>query len=278
MSTSYDRPPDRSDADQETPDRRQHPEDRDLGDRGERDLRENPDVHDRADGVDRDRVDTPRQPDPQPVTADHVTAADIGLDRRSVVARQRAEFGGVKIGSAFFGWLTATGLAVLLTALVAGIGVAVGLGTDLNANQAANNPQAVSLAGAVALMVILFLSYYCGGYVAARMARFNGVRQGLAVWLWALLATIIVAIIAAAAGDKFDVLARLNGFPRLPINEGQLPVAGIVTALALAAVSLVGAILGGLAGMRFHRRVDKAGLEPATRGHVDRGASRTDSV
>jgi len=263
MSTSYDRPPDRSDADQETPDRRQHPEDRDLGDRGERDLGENPDVHDRADGVDRDRVDTPRQADPQPVTADHVTAADIGLDRRSVVARQRAEFGGVKIGSAFFGWLTATGLAVLLTALVAGIGVAVGLGTDLNANQAANNPQAVSLAGAVALMVILFLSYYCGGYVAARMARFNGARQGLAVWLWALLATIIVAIIAAAAGDKFDVLARLNGFPRLPINEGQLPVAGIVTALALAAVSLVGAILGGLAGMRFHRRVDKAGLEPA---------------
>jgi len=278
MSTSYDRPPDRSDADQETPDRRQHPEDRDLGDRGERDLGENPDVHDRADGVDRDRVDTPRQPDPQPVTADHVTAADIGLDRRSVVARQRAEFGGVKIGSAFFGWLTATGLAVLLTALVAGIGVAVGLGTDLNANQAANNPQAVSLAGAVALMVILFLSYYCGGYVAARMARFNGARQGLAVWLWALLATIIVAIIAAAAGDKFDVLARLNGFPRLPINEGQLPVAGIVTALALAAVSLVGAILGGLAGMRFHRRVDKAGLEPATRGHADRGASRTDSA
>jgi len=278
MSTSYDRPPDRSDADQETPDRRQHPEDRDLGDRGDRDLRENPDVHDRADRVDRDRVDTPRQPDPQPVTADHVTAADIGLDRRSVVARQRAEFGGVKIGSAFFGWLTATGLAVLLTALVAGIGVAVGLGTDLNANQAANNPQAVSLAGAVALMVILFLSYYCGGYVAARMARFNGARQGLAVWLWALLATIIVAIIAAAAGDKFDVLARLNGFPRLPINEGQLPVAGIVTALALAAVSLVGAILGGLAGMRFHRRVAKAGLEPATRGHVDRGASRTDSA
>ena len=278
MSTSYDRPPDRSDADQETPDRRQHPEDRDLGDRGERDLGENPDVHDRADGVDRDRVDTPRQPDPQPVTADHVTAADIGLDRRSVVARQRAEFGGVKIGSAFFGWLTATGLAVLLTALVAGIGVAVGLGTDLNANQAANNPQAVSLAGAVALMVILFLSYYCGGYVAARMARFNGARQGLAVWLWALLATIIMAIIAAAAGDKFDVLARLNGFPRLPINEGQLPVAGIVTALALAAVSLVGAILGGLAGMRFHRRVDKAGLEPATRGHADRGASRTDSA
>jgi len=26
--------------------------------------------------------------------------------------------------------------------------------------------------------------------------------------------------------------------------------------------ALVGAILGGLAGMRFHRKVDRAGLEP----------------
>jgi len=213
--------------------------------------------------VDRNRMDTVDTRH-QPVAADHVTAADIGLDRRSVVARERAQFGGVKIGSAFFGWLTATGMAVLLTALVAGIGIAVGLGTDLNAGQAANNAEAVSLAGAITLMVILFLSYYCGGYVAGRMARFNGAKQGFAVWLWALVATIIVAVVAAAAGDRFDVLARLNGFPRLPIDEGQLPVAGIVTALVLAAVGLVGAILGGLAGMRFHRRVDTAGLEPAT--------------
>ena len=43
-------------------------------------------------------------------------------DRREVVARQKEEFGGMKLGSAFFGWLAATGMAVLLTALVAGAG------------------------------------------------------------------------------------------------------------------------------------------------------------
>jgi hypothetical protein len=36
--------------------------------------------------------------------------------------------------------------------------------------------------------------------------------------------------------------------------------AGVVTAVGLAVVSLVGAILGGVLGMRFHRRVDKAGV------------------
>ncbi|MGH3995530.1 MAG: hypothetical protein ACRDSN_24070 [Pseudonocardiaceae bacterium] len=232
------------------------------------------DAPDRVDRVDRtDRVDEPDRMDRtdtadtvqtrEPVTAPTATtatAADLGLDRRAVVARERAEFGGIKIGSAFFGWLAATGLAVLLTALVAGIGVAVGLGTGTD--DAANNPEAVSLAGAVLLMVILFLSYYCGGYVAGRMARFNGARQGLAVWLWAVVIAIVVAVVAAVAGDRYDVLARLDGFPRLPVSEGELPAAAIVTALALAAASLVGAILGGLAGMRFHRRVDRAGLEP----------------
>ncbi len=38
------------------------------------------------------------------------------LDRNTIVTRVR--FGGVKIGSAFFGWLTATGMAVLLISLL----------------------------------------------------------------------------------------------------------------------------------------------------------------
>ena len=36
--------------------------------------------------------------------------------RQEVVAAEKREFGGVKFGSAFFGWMTATGIAVLLTA------------------------------------------------------------------------------------------------------------------------------------------------------------------
>jgi hypothetical protein len=190
------------------------------------------------------------------------TPADLGLDPRAVVARERAEYGGTKVGAAFFGWLTATGTAVLLTALMAGIGVAVSLGTG-QADDAAQAIEGVSLAGAISLIVILFVSYYCGGYVAGRMARFDGTKQGVAVWLWALVIAVIVAVAAAVAGDKFDVLARLNGFPRLPINEGNLATGGIITALALVAASLLGAVLGGLAGVRYHRKVDRVGLDPA---------------
>src|SRR6478752_10221079 len=109
--------------------------------------------------------------------------------RETVVAREKEQFGGVKIGSAFFGWLAATGMAVLLTALVAAAGTAVGLAsnTDVNqaVNQAAQNSGTVGLVGIIVLLVILFLSYYCGGYVAGRMARFTGARQGLMVWIWA---------------------------------------------------------------------------------------------
>ncbi|MDQ0674780.1 hypothetical protein QFZ36_002341 [Pseudarthrobacter siccitolerans] len=201
------------------------------------------------------------------VPAAAAPAVDPNLtDRQTAVAREKEQFGGIKVGSAFFGWLTATGMAVLLTALVAAAGTAVGLATntDVNeaVNQAASNSGTVGLVGIIVLLVILFLSYYCGGYVAGRMARFNGVKQGLMVWIWALIVAVLVSILGLVAGQQFNVLANLNSFPRIPINEGQLNTMSIVAAVVVALVALVGAVLGGLAGMRFHRKVDKAGFTP----------------
>jgi len=185
--------------------------------------------------------------------------------RETVVAREKEQFGGIKVGSAFFGWLAATGMAVLLTALVAAAGTAVGLATNTNVNDAVNqasNNQSVGIAGIIALLVVLFVSYYCGGYVAGRMARFNGARQGLMVWIWALIAAVIVAILAMTAGQQFNVLANLNSFPRIPVNEGELTTMSVIAAVVVAIVALIGAMLGGLAGMRFHRKVDRAGFTP----------------
>ncbi|MBX7443060.1 MULTISPECIES: TIGR04086 family membrane protein [unclassified Arthrobacter] len=210
--------------------------------------------------------------EPAPTAAAPVV--DRGLaDRETAVARQRERFGGIKAGSAFFGWLTATGMAVLLTALVAAAGMAVGLAsnTDVNeaVNQAAQNTGTVGLVGIIVLLVILFLSYYCGGYVAGRMARFNGAKQGLMVWIWALIAAILIAVLGTVAGQQFNVLASLNSFPRIPINEGQLTTTSIIAAVVVAAVALVGAVLGGLAGMRFHRKVDRAGFTPDSEYYDD---------
>jgi hypothetical protein len=184
--------------------------------------------------------------------------------RQEVVEREKEEFGGVKIGSAFFGWLTATGTAVILTALVAATGAAIGLGVSGDVNAAAEegaaNADTVGVIGAIALLVVVFIAYYCGGYVAGRMARFNGMKQGVFVWLWAIVIAIVVAIITAIAGSQYNVLGNLNSFPRIPIDEGALTTVSVITAIAVAVVSLLGAILGGLGGMRFHRKVDRVGL------------------
>ncbi|WP_148307956.1 hypothetical protein [Actinoplanes friuliensis] len=48
----------------------------------------------------------------RPAATGGATAAHLS-DRRSVVAREKDRYGGIKWGSAFFGWLTATGTAVI---------------------------------------------------------------------------------------------------------------------------------------------------------------------
>ena len=216
----------------------------------------------------------PEPPRSQPVTAvrlDEPARATPARDtvveevptRETVVAREREQFGGIQIGSAFFGWLAATGMAVLLTALVAAAGTAVGLATntDVNATVASGN-ETVGLVGIIVLLVILFVSYYAGGYVAGRMARFNGAKQGFMVWVWALIAAVVIAVLAVVAGQQYNILAQLNSFPRIPVNEGELTTTSIIAAVVVAAVALVGAVLGGTACMHFHRKVDRAGFAP----------------
>lgn len=199
----------------------------------------------------------------RPVTPTDQVATDgtTTLDRREVVGRQKDAFGGMKFGSCFFGWLTASGAAVLLVALVTGVGAALGLTQNVDVtNPTAAQTESIGFVGGIILLAIIFVSYLAGGYVAGRMARFNGLKQGLGVWLWAVIMAILVAVAGWLADARFDLLAQLNSFPRLPVNEGTLTTAGVITAICVVAASLVGALLGGLAGMHYHRRVDRAGL------------------
>ncbi|MEJ3404254.1 hypothetical protein WDJ51_05885 [Rathayibacter sp. YIM 133350] len=200
-----------------------------------------------------------------PARSNAAVPAETGATlREEVIERERSEFGGVKIGSAFFGWLTATGTAVILTALIGATGAALGLGANGGADEAAKaasqNAETIGWIGAIALLVILFVAYYAGGYVAGRMARFNGVKQGVAVWVWAVVIAVVVAIITAIAGSQYNILGNLNSFPRIPVSEGDLTAAGIITAVLVAVASLAGAILGGAAGTHYHRKVDRVGL------------------
>lgn len=193
-----------------------------------------------------------------------VPAAETSTIRQDVVAKEKEQFGGVKVGSAFFGWLTATGTLVLLSAAVAIVAVLLGYEADAGASRFSDpggwEPGTAAWIGAVIALVILFVSYLAGGYVAGRMARFNGARQGVVVWLWAVVAVIVVTVAGLLIGDQSEVGRVLEGVPRTTITPDEFTASAVIAVLLTAAVTLAGAILGGILGMRFHRRVDKAGL------------------
>jgi hypothetical protein len=168
--------------------------------------------------------------------------------------RQRIRFGGMSWGSAFFGLLSAIGLAALLLGIVAAAGVAIGVSEIEDVTN--GDADTIGLGGAILVLAILALSWFCGGYVAGRMARFDGTRQGLAVWIWTMLIGAALAIAAIIGGSDYDVFARLN-LPNVAVGDETLTTGGAITLAAACVVTLVFAMLGGKIGDRFHRRVDR---------------------
>ena len=183
----------------------------------------------------------------------------IRLAASALHRREQQAFGGtIQWEAAFFGWLAAIGLAAILVAMVVGAGVAVGL-TELDAD-AQTRVEELSLGGGALLVAIIALAYASGGYVAARMARFDGWRQGLGVWLLSLLLTVGLAITAWVAGGDINPLESLD-LPRIPVDEGPLTEGAAIAMAIIALAALLAAIVGGLLGERFHRAVDRAGIE-----------------
>ncbi len=191
------------------------------------------------------------------------TGAAPGVHRDTMAAvreRQRERFGSFSWGSDFFGFLSALGLASILAGVLTGAGVAFDLfdratGSDASSSDA----KTIGLGGGIALLLVLALAWYAGGYVAGRMARFDGVRQGVGVWLWTLLVGAVLAILGAIGGSQYDVFGGLN-LPSVPVDGNTLTGAGAVAGAAALAVTLLAAVLGGKVGERFHRKVDRVAL------------------
>jgi hypothetical protein len=91
------------------------------------------------------------------------------------------------------------------------------------------------------------------------MARFDGARQGIGVWLWTIIAVLAVALLAAIGGREYDLLEQLN-LPRIPVGEETLTTGGAIALAAALATTLICAMLGGKLGERFHRRVDREAI------------------
>jgi hypothetical protein len=127
----------------------------------------------------------------------------------------------------------------------------------------------VAAGGGAIAVAILALSYTAGGYVAARMARFDGWRQGLGVWLLSALLLLVAGITAWIAGGELDPSKSIT-LPGNPIDEGPLGDGGGVLVAVAVVVPLLFAILGGVLGERFHRAVDRVGYEPEPEPELDR--------
>ena len=184
------------------------------------------------------------------------TMVEAPLDRErmhAVRARQREEFGGINWGAAFFGWLVAVGLGALLVGLLAAAGAAVGLADTTG------DATEIGLGGAIALLVALAIAYFAGGYVAGRMSRFDGARQGAGTWLLGLAVTIVLAVVGAVLGSEYNVLERLE-LPAVPVGDSELATGGVLALVIVVVGTLIAAVAGGKAGERYHRKVDRAGF------------------
>jgi hypothetical protein len=184
---------------------------------------------------------TPRQKD---------TIAQSGTTAVPKPRRRRAGLGGAFISAALLGWLAAAGASILLTDFVVASGIAVALGRD----GTIDGSPPMGFEGAVCLFAVHFFAYLGGGYVAGRIARVFGATQGFLVWVTSVLVAGAVAGVAATGGERFNVLAALNIFPRFPVGEGDLTPAVAITVVLVVIVSLVGAVVGGVIGNTLYRR------------------------
>ena len=192
-------------------------------------------------------------------------------DRDAVVVdrdSQYARYGGFNIGAAFFGWISASGIAVLLTAFLAAAGSAVAI-TALSdqslqnaANSAVNNGsvETVGLISGLLLLLALGVSYFAGGYVAGRMSRFDGAKQGFGVWVLGIAVTLLLGALGAIFGSQYNIVQALN-LPHLPIDQGELTTGGLIASILILAVTLLAAVSGGKTGENYHHKVDDAAVE-----------------
>lgn len=177
-------------------------------------------------------------------------------DRRRAEEARREKFGGFNLGADFFGWLVAIALTILLVGIIGAIAAAVGSSLNVNQTDAQRQAGSFGLGAAIVLLVTLMIAYYTGGYVAGRMSRFDGGRQGVGVWLIGLVVTLLVAGLGAIFGSSYNVLQRVN-VPSMPIPTETATWGGIITLAAVLLGTLLAAFLGGKVGHRYHDRVDR---------------------
>lgn len=128
------------------------------------------------------------------------------------------------------------------------------------------------IAVTVGVVAVQFLSYLWGGYTAGRMARGAGAVNGLLVPLVMLVlgtaALAVGASIGSGAEVNFGSLAAT-----LPVDRDVVVDAGMAMAAGSLLAMLLGGIIGGALGQRWHTRLEQRELSSVM--VEDRGIART---
>ncbi|MBD8609935.1 hypothetical protein IFT77_05505 [Frigoribacterium sp. CFBP 13729] len=189
-------------------------------------------------------------------------AADPVALRRELLTEQKQEFSGIRFGAGLLGWLAATGFGVSVFVVFAAIASAVVAASSGSSSGGfrgylGENAEVLSITTGIVVLVIVFAGYFVGGFTASRVARFSGFKQGLATWLWGLVITIVVGVVGAVVGVQAGDQSAPN--PMIPSLDdmSSTSVESFVFLGLLVVLSFAGAVLGGLLGQRWHRKVDR---------------------
>ena len=175
---------------------------------------------------------------------------EVYAERPEVGVRAaRDRFGGLDVPATLVGMLTALALLVLLGGLIAAAVGVIGYQTGLE-----DTAEELSIGSLIGGVVTLFLSFLIGGWAAARIARYDGARNGLMTGIWTLILAAILSALAAWLGAEYDVLRRVD-LPQWFSTEA-LTTGGIISAVVAILAMLLGGLLGGIWGERYHRRAD----------------------
>ena len=187
--------------------------------------------------------------DPVLETDEAVRANDADSDEWRETEPDRP---GASIGAAFFGWLVASGTAVLLLAWVGAVCTVIGWDKLWSGSDAGARWQ---LVGAwIVLVLSMGIGAFSGGYAGGRMVPAHGWQQGLGVWLFGWCAAGLIAGLGYLANRRYDLVARID-WPSLPVAEGNRTAAVLVALVAILLVTLLGAVLGGAAGNSCYGRL-----------------------
>ncbi len=165
--------------------------------------------------------------------------------------------GGISGGAILTGVVVTFGAMSLLTSMLAGVIVALGLPGN---NEFPGTTVQGGLVTGVLFVLIQFLSYLWGGYTAGRMSRGAGLANGLLVPLVAILVLLLVGAIVATLTTA---PIPLPSFGQVSVNDANLQW-GVAFVIASVVAVFGGGGLGGLLGMRWHSRLERDAVGDGT--------------